>query len=211
MHGADLLPRNSGVITHCNTGAFATGGDGTAFAVLLEAHRGQRGIHVYADETRPLLQGARLTMWELREHGIPGTLITDGTAAMLMRNGGIGAVITGADRIAANGDTANKIGTYALALAARAHGIPFYIAAPLSTVDLSVSDASRIPIEQRSASDVLTCHGTDIAPADTPVYAPAFDVTPAELISGIITEHGVLCAPYNETLAATFPYKSGPV
>jgi methylthioribose-1-phosphate isomerase len=209
MHGADLLPQYSGVITHCNTGAFATGGDGTAFAVLLEAHRRQRGIHVYADETRPLLQGARLTMWELREHGIPATLITDSTAAMLMRNGGIGAAITGADRIAANGDTANKIGTYSLALAARAHGIPFYIAAPLSTVDLSVSDGSGIPIEQRSASDVLTCHGTSIAPEDTPVYAPAFDVTPAELIEGIITEHGVLYPPFGETLARVHPYKSG--
>ncbi|MCZ7557172.1 MAG: S-methyl-5-thioribose-1-phosphate isomerase [Bacteroidia bacterium] len=209
LHGADLLPRNAGVITHCNTGAFATGGDGTAFSVLLEAHRRGRGIHVYADETRPLLQGARLTMWELREHGIPATLITDGTAAMLMRQGGIGAAISGADRIAANGDSANKIGTYALAIAAHAHGIPFYIAAPLSTVDLSVSDGSRIPIEQRAASEVLTCHGTTIAPENSAVYAPAFDVTPAELISGIITEQGVSYPPYNETLAGVHPYKSG--
>jgi len=163
-HGAALLPEGLGVITHCNTGAFATGGDGTAFSVLLEAHRRGRHIHVFADETRPLLQGARLTMWELQQHGIPATLITDGTAAMLMKQGGIGAVITGADRIAANGDAANKIGTYGLALAARAHGIPFYIAAPTSTIDLSVSHGNSIPIEERSHREVLECGGTLRAP-----------------------------------------------
>lgn len=201
-HGAALLPRGAGVITHCNSGALATGGDGTAFAVLLEAHRQGRGIHVFADETRPLLQGARLTMWELRRHGIPSTLITDGTAAMLMRAGRVGAAITGADRIAANGDTANKIGTYALAVAARHHGIPFYIAAPLSTVDNRIATGADIPIEERDPSEITTMAGRRIAPEGVNVYAPAFDVTPAELIAGIVTERGILAPPYGETLGA---------
>ncbi|MBR9975767.1 MAG: S-methyl-5-thioribose-1-phosphate isomerase [Bacteroidetes bacterium] len=201
-HGAALLPRGAGVITHCNSGALATGGEGTAFAVLLEAHRQGRGIHVFADETRPLLQGARLTMWELRRHDIPSTLITDGTAAMLMRAGRVAAAITGADRIAANGDTANKIGTYALAVAARHHGIPFYIAAPLSTVDNRIPTGADIPIEERDPAEITMLAGRRIAPEGVHVYAPAFDVTPAELIAGFVTERGILAPPYGETLAA---------
>lgn len=204
-HGAGLLPRGSGVITHCNSGALATGGEGTAFAVLLEAHRRGRNIHVFADETRPLLQGARLTMWELARHAIPSTLITDGTAAMLMRGGRIGAAITGADRIAANGDTANKIGTYALAIAARYHGIPFYIAAPRSTIDLATAHGDDIPIEERAAEEVTTFDGIRVAPDGVAVHAPAFDITPAALITGIITERGVIVPPFDATLPTLFP------
>ncbi len=208
-YGAELLPVHAGVITHCNTGALATGGEGTAFAALLEAHKQGKDIHVYADETRPLMQGARLTMWELLQHAIPSTLITDSTAAMLMKQGKVQAVITGADRIAANGDSANKIGTYGLALSARAHGIPFYIAAPLSTVDLSILDGSGIPIEERPSFEVTHVGGMAIAPENTEVYAPAFDVTSADLISGIVTEAGVLHQPYGETLQAARSYKGG--
>lgn len=200
MHGAGMFAHGARILTHCNSGALATGGEGTAFACLLEAHRRGLDIHVYADETRPLLQGARLTMWELGQHGIPCTLITDSTAAMLMRAGSIDAVITGADRIAANGDTANKIGTYGLAVAARAHGIPFYIAAPRSTIDLSISRGEDIPIEQRPADEVRMLAGVRVAPEDCGVYAPAFDVTPAELIAAIVTEDGVLLPPFTETL-----------
>ena len=203
--GAEIIPSDTGVITHCNSGALATGGEGTAFGVLLEAHRQGKNIHVFADETRPLLQGARLTMWELRRRGIPSTLITDGTAAMLMRAGRVGAAITGADRIAANGDAANKIGTYALAVAALHHGIPFYIAAPLSTVDLHIASGEEIPIEERAAEEITTIAGRRIAPEGAQVYAPAFDVTPAELITGIVTERGILTPPFGETLAALLP------
>jgi len=200
--GSNIIPEACGAITHCNTGALATGGRGTAFAVLLEAHERGKRIHVYADETRPLLQGSRLTMWELQQHGIPSTLITDGTAAMLMRRGDIAVVITGADRIAANGDCANKIGTYALALAAHAHALPFYIAAPLSTVDVTLASGDAIPIENRSSEEVTRISGTSIAPAGTDVYSPAFDITPAELISGIISEAGILRPPYTDSLTA---------
>ncbi len=203
-HGLALVPEGARIITHCNTGAFATGGDGTAFSVLLEAHRAGGGIHVYADETRPLLQGARLTMWELAAHGIDATLITDATAPMLLAQGGIALAITGADRIAANGDTANKIGTYGLALACRAHGVPFYIAAPLSTIDMTTPDGGAIPIEERGADEVRSFMGTAAAPAGARVYAPAFDVTPHALITGIITERGILTPPYRETLATLF-------
>jgi methylthioribose-1-phosphate isomerase len=203
-HGLALVPAGARIITHCNTGALATGGDGTAFSVLLAAHRAGRGIHVYADETRPLLQGARLTMWELAAHGIDATLITDGTAPMLVAQGGIALAITGADRIAANGDSANKIGTYGLALACRAHRIPFYIAAPLSTIDMTTPDGAAIPIEERGADEVRSFMGVASAPAGARVYAPAFDVTPGALISGIVTERGILTPPYPETLAALF-------
>lgn len=203
-HGAEIIPANAGIITHCNTGALATGGDGTAFSVLLEAHRQGKNIHVYADETRPLLQGARLTMWELKRAGIPSTLMTDSTAAMRMRQGGIGAVITGADRIAANGDSANKIGTYGLAVAARHHGIPFYIAAPLSTVDLALANGDAIPIEERASVELTRWGDIPTAPEGISTYTPAFDVTPAELINGIITEGGICAPPYRETLAAAF-------
>jgi methylthioribose-1-phosphate isomerase len=167
---------------------------------MLQAHRMGKNIHVYADETRPLLQGARLTMWELQRNAIPGTLITDGTAAMLMRQGRVHVAITGADRIAANGDSANKIGTYGLAIAARHHGIPFYIAAPFSTVDLAIRSGEDIPIEERAAEEITVMNGKRIAPEGIGTYTPAFDVTPAELITGIITERGIIAPPYNETL-----------
>ncbi|MFZ1731167.1 MAG: S-methyl-5-thioribose-1-phosphate isomerase [Bacteroidota bacterium] len=204
-HGAEIIPRGAGVITHCNSGALATGGEGTAFAVLLEAHRQGKEIHVYADETRPLLQGARLTMWELQQRGIPSTLITDGTAAMLMRQGRVQLAITGADRIAANGDAANKIGTYGLAVAAKHHGIPFYIAAPFSTVDLALASGEFIPIEERSGEEITHIGDRVIAPEGAATYAPAFDVTPAGLITGIVTERGIIAPPYIETLAALHP------
>jgi methylthioribose-1-phosphate isomerase len=160
---------------------------------------------VYADETRPLLQGARLTMWELQQRGIPSTLITDGTAAMLMRQGRVQAAITGADRIAANGDAANKIGTYALAVAARHHGIPFYIAAPFSTVDLALPSGDRIPIEERSGEEITRIGRSVVAPDGVDTYAPAFDVTPANLITGIVTERGIIAPPFGETLRALHP------
>ncbi len=203
--GAACVPAGAGVITHCNTGTLATGGEGTAFAVLLEAHRQGKGIHVYADETRPLLQGARLTMWELQRHGIPSTLIADGAAAMLMQQGRIQLAITGADRIAANGDAANKIGTYGLAVAAKHHGIPFYIAAPLSTVDLTLASGAEIPIEERGSRELTHIGTRRLAPEGAAVFNPAFDVTPAGLIAGIITERGIIAPPYRETLAALHP------
>ncbi len=204
-HGAEIVPHEAGVITHCNSGALATGGEGTAFAVLLESFRQGKEIHVYADETRPLLQGSRLTMWELQQRGIPSTLITDGTAAMLMRQRHVQLAITGADRIAANGDAANKIGTYGLAVAARHHGIPFYIAAPFSTVDLSLASGESIPIEERSGDEITRIGERVVAPAGVATYTPAFDVTPAELITGIITERGIITPPFVETLAALHP------
>jgi methylthioribose-1-phosphate isomerase len=188
------------VITHCNTGALATGGVGTALGVIIEAHRTGKRIHVYVDETRPLLQGARLTMWELMQHGIPATLITDGTAAAVMREGKVSMAITGADRIARNGDAANKIGTYALAVAARYHGIPFYVAAPVSTIDFETPTGADIPIEERPADEVSGFAGIRTAPENAHVYAPAFDVTPAELITGIITDIGVITPPFERNI-----------
>jgi methylthioribose-1-phosphate isomerase len=194
-HGADLLadlPPSAGILTHCNTGALATGGDGTAAAVIYElARRGNRP-HVWVDETRPLLQGARLTMWELAQRGIDATLICDSAAAQVMREGRVQAVITGADRIAANGDTANKIGTYSVATLARAHNIPFYVAAPVTTFDLSIAAGREIPIEQRAAEEITHAFGRQTAPDGVAVYNPAFDVTPAELITAIITDRGVI-------------------
>ena len=198
--GQEVVGNGAGTLTHCNSGPLAAIRYGTAVGVLIEAHRRKKGIHVYVDETRPLLQGARLTAWELGREGVPYTLITDSTAAQVMRRGSVDLVITGADRIAANGDTANKIGTYALAVLAGEHGIPFYIAAPDSTVDLECADGSRIVIEERNADEVRTCAGRATAPPDSPVYNPAFDVTPAKYISGIITERGVLRRPYVESL-----------
>jgi methylthioribose-1-phosphate isomerase len=192
-HGADLLadlPPGAGILTHCNTGALATGGDGTALAVIFElAARGKRP-HVWVDETRPLLQGARLTMWELQQRGIEATLICDSAAAQVMREGRVRAVITGADRIAANGDTANKIGTFSVATLARVFGIAFYVAAPATTFDLTIATGADIPIEQRAAEEITGGFGTQTAPAGAAVYNPAFDVTPAELISAIITDRG---------------------
>jgi methylthioribose-1-phosphate isomerase len=194
-HGADLLadlPNGAGILTHCNTGALATGGDGTALAVIFELARRGKRPHVWADETRPLLQGARLTMWELQQRGIDATLICDSAAAQVMHEGRVQAIITGADRIAANGDTANKIGTFSVATLARVFGIPIYVAAPATTFDLSIAAGADIPIEQRAADEITNGFGAQTAPAGAAVYNPAFDVTPAELISAIITDRGVV-------------------
>lgn len=194
-HGADLLaglPSGAGVLTHCNTGALTTGGDGTALGVIFELHRRGRRPKVYADETRPLLQGARLTMWELMRRGVDAVLLCDSMAAHAMREGKVRAVIVGADRIAASGDTANKIGTYGLAIAARRHGIPFYVAAASTTFDLSLASGEAIPIEVRPADEVAAPLGVAFAPEGAAVYNPAFDVTPAELITAIVTDRGVI-------------------
>jgi methylthioribose-1-phosphate isomerase len=194
-HGADLLadlPEGAGILTHCNAGALATGGDGTALAVIFELARRGKRPHVWVDETRPLLQGARLTMWELLQRGIDATLICDSVAAQIMREGRVQAVITGADRIAANGDTANKIGTFSVATLAKVFGIPFYVAAPVTTFDLSIANGCDIPIEQRAADEVTHGFGKQAAPDNVAVYNPAFDVTPAELISTIITDRGTV-------------------
>lgn len=191
-HGAALLNDGMGVLTHCNAGGLATAGDGTALAVMFAAAAQGKQIHVYADETRPLLQGARLTAWELQQRGVPVTLICDNMAGWVMKEKRVQAVITGADRIAANGDSANKIGTYSVALLAKAHGIPFYIAAPSSTFDLSLATGAGIPIEERRPEEITAGFGKQTAPRGVAVYNPAFDVTPAELIAGIITERGII-------------------
>jgi methylthioribose-1-phosphate isomerase len=199
-HGMSLIPDLAGILSHCNTGALATGGEGTAQAVITTAFSHGKTIRVYADETRPLLQGARLTAWELRKYGIPVTVIADNTAAVIMKERKVDLVIVGADRIAANGDTVNKIGTYALALLAQFHGIPFYVAAPVTTIDLATGSGDLIPIEERAATDLSIVAGTKIIPDDVSVYAPAFDVTPHRLISAIITDCGVLYPPFEEGL-----------
>jgi methylthioribose-1-phosphate isomerase len=191
-HGAALIANGAGVLTHCNTGALATAGIGTALGVVLTACEQGKGVHVFADETRPLLQGARLTAWELAQAGVPCTLLCDSMAAQVMKEGRVQLVIVGADRIAANGDTANKIGTYGLAVLARAHGLPFYVAAPASTFDLSLPGGDGIPIEQRAPAEVTHGFGGQTAPDGVAVYNPAFDVTPARLIAGLITEYGVI-------------------
>ncbi|MEX0712662.1 MAG: S-methyl-5-thioribose-1-phosphate isomerase, partial [Pirellulales bacterium] len=191
-HGAELLIDGQGVLTHCNAGGLATADYGTALAVFFAAHEAGKRLHVYADETRPLLQGARLTAWELQQRGIDVTLICDSMAAQVMREGRVQAVVVGADRIAANGDTANKIGTYGVALLAAAHGIPFYVAAPKSTFDLSLAGGDAIPIEQRSPDEITHGFGRQTAPDGVDVYNPAFDVTPARLIKAIICERGVI-------------------
>lgn len=190
-HGADLLPPGD-VLTHCNTGALATGGDGTALAVITTAWADGRRFRVWADETRPLFQGARLTAWELVQRGIPVTVLCDSAAGHLLATGRIGSCIVGADRITAGGDTANKIGTYSLAVLAAAHGVPFYVAAPSSTFDLSIVDGTEIPIEHRAAAEVTSPWGRAIAPPAAEAFNPAFDVTPARLIRGIVTERGVI-------------------
>lgn len=208
VHGADLLselPEGSGILTHCNAGALATGGDGTALAVVYEVARRGGRPHIWVDETRPLWQGARLTAWELLARRIDCTVICDSAAAHVMHEGRVAAAVTGADRIAGNGDTANKIGTYSVALAARAHGIPFYVAAPSSTFDLTLSSGAEIPIEQRAAAEVTGGIGRSTTPADAPVYNPAFDVTPAELIDAIITERGVIRPVTREQIAQKIP------
>jgi methylthioribose-1-phosphate isomerase len=189
------------ILTHCNTGPLACGQYGTALGVVQAAHHAGREVHVWVDETRPYLQGARLTAWELAQAGVPHTLIPDVAAGHLMSRGEVDAVLVGADRIAANGDTANKVGTYTLAVLAARHGVPFYVVAPISTVDLSTPDGASIPIEERPGSEVVTFRGVRTAPPDTEVRNPAFDVTPAELITGIVTEEGVLGPPYDGSLA----------
>jgi methylthioribose-1-phosphate isomerase len=199
-HGAALVPRGGGVLTHCNAGGLATADYGTALAVLFAAHEAGVPFRVFADETRPLLQGARLTTWELMQAGIDVTLLCDSMAAQVMREGKVQAVIVGADRIAANGDTANKIGTYGVAVLARAHGIPFYVAAPTSTFDLSLPTGAAIPIEERSAEEVTQGFGRRTAPEGVKVYNPAFDVTPAEFIAAIVTEKGVIAHPNAERI-----------
>ena len=200
-HGQELVPDGANVLTHCNAGGLATVGYGTALGVVRAAVEAGKRVHVYADETRPRLQGARLTVWELMRDGIPVTLIADNMAASFMRQGKIDCVITGADRIAANGDAANKIGTYSLAVLADAHDIPMYIAAPMSTVDLNVASGEAIPIEERSPLELTEIEGRRIAPDGAQVANPAFDVTPARLITAIVTEKGILRPPYEESLA----------
>jgi methylthioribose-1-phosphate isomerase len=199
-HGATLMPSAGGVLTHCNAGALATAGYGTALGVIRAAVEQGKKIHVYADETRPFLQGSRLTAWELMKDGIPTTVISDNMAGAMMRQGKIGAIVVGADRIAANGDVANKIGTYTVAVLAKEHGIPFYVAAPISTVDLACPDGSKIPIEQRSASEVTHIAGKQMVPNGVEIENPAFDVTPAKYIEAIITERGIAKAPYQDSL-----------
>ena len=200
-NGQKFIRDGSGVLTHCNAGALATAGQGTALSVIFEAHKRGRKFKVYADETRPLLQGARLTAWELKQARIDVTVICDNMAGALMKQGQISMVITGADRIAANGDVANKIGTYSLSVLAKEHGIPFYIAAPSSTFDLSIKSGAEIPIEQRAAEEVTTFAKVQIAPEGVDVYNPAFDVTDASLITAIITEKGVIEDPNVDSIS----------
>ncbi|CAK0760197.1 Methylthioribose-1-phosphate isomerase [Gammaproteobacteria bacterium] len=199
--GAALLERPTSVITHCNAGGLATGGYGTALGVIRSAHRDGKIERVYADETRPWLQGARLTAWELHQDGIPVTLLSDHAAALRMARGGIGWVIVGADRIAANGDVANKIGTYGLAVLARYHGVRFMVAAPLSTLDLTLPDGSGIPIEERPGIEVTQCGGVPVAAPGVPAWNPVFDVTPAALVDALVTERGVVLVPNRERIA----------
>lgn len=202
QNGKDLLKNCSGVLTHCNAGGLATAGDGTALSLMFAAAEDGNSLRVYADETRPLLQGARLTAWELQQRNIPVTVICDNMAAQVMKEDRIQAVVTGADRIAANGDAANKIGTYGVALLAKAHGIPFYVAAPSSTFDLSLAHGDRIPIEQRDRGEVAEGFGRKTVPDDVTVYNPAFDVTPASLITAIVTERGIIQNPTTDAVAS---------
>lgn len=201
QHGSSLIHDGMGVLTHCNAGALATGGDGTALSVIFAAAAAGKQVAVYADETRPLMQGARLTAWELQQRGIPVTVICDNMAAQVMKEGRVQAVITGADRIAANGDAANKIGTYGVALLAKAHDIPFYIAAPSSTFDLSLKSGESIPIEHRSRAEIAEGPGTVTVPEGVDVYNPAFDVTPASLITAFITERGIISRLDEDSIA----------
>ena len=203
-HGSTLLKKGMGVITHCNAGALATGDYGTALSPIYIAKENGINVHVFSDETRPLLQGSRLTAWELHKAGIPVTTICDNMAAQVMREKRIDIAIVGADRVAANGDAANKIGTYGLAILAKYHNIPFYVAIPYSTIDMSLDHGDKIPIEKRSPEEVRNGMGRLTAPNNVDIYNPAFDVTPHELITGIITERGILYPPFNESIAALF-------
>ncbi|MGA9363360.1 MAG: S-methyl-5-thioribose-1-phosphate isomerase [Bacteroidota bacterium] len=199
-HGSSLVPERAGILTHCNTGALATGDYGTAQSVIVKAHENGKKVRVFVDETRPLLQGARLTTWELMKRNINTTLITDSTAAFVMKKGWVDLVVVGADRIARNGDVANKIGTYNLAVLAEKHRIPFYVAAPISSIDFEISSGEGIPIEERDPSEVTESFGRRIAPEGVHVYSPAFDITPNELVTAIVTEHGIVRPPYNNTI-----------
>jgi methylthioribose-1-phosphate isomerase len=203
-YGAAVVPAEAHILTHCNAGALATAGYGTALGVIRGAVEAGKSVTVFADETRPFLQGARLTAWELVRDGIDTTVITDNMAAALMAGGSVNFVVVGADRIAANGDTANKIGTYGVAVLAREHGVPFYVAAPLSTIDLATPDGARIPIEERSAKEVTHVGASQLAPPGARIWNPAFDVTPHRFIAGIITERGILRPPYVESLKNVF-------
>lgn len=196
-YGLEFIPGGARILTHCNAGSLATAGYGTALGVIRAAHEAGRKISVYADETRPLLQGARLTCWEMLQEGIPVTLITDSMAGHLMSRGMVDLVVVGSDRIAANGDVANKIGTYGVAVLAREHGVPFYVAAPFSTIDIKLGSGSEIPIEERNPDEVTHIGGVRVAPEGVRVWNPAFDVTPARLVSAIITDRGVLRPPYD--------------
>jgi len=202
--GAEVVPAEARILTHCNAGALATAGYGTALGVIRGAVEAGKHVAVFADETRPFLQGARLTAWELVRDGIQTTVITDNMSGALMRQGKVDLVVVGADRIAANGDTANKIGTYTVAVLAREHGIPFYVAAPLSTIDLDTPDGEHIPIEERNPREVSHVGASQVAPAGAHIWNPAFDVTPHQLIAGIITERGIFRAPYVESLKRAF-------
>ncbi len=201
-HGAELIPDGKTVLTHCNAGALATAGYGTALGVIRAAIESGKKIDVFADETRPFLQGARLTAWELQQDGIETTVITDNMAGHFLRSGRIGCVVVGADRIAANGDVANKIGTYSVAVLAKENGVPFYVAAPISTLDLTLASGDQIPIEQRSSLEVTEVHGVPVAPEGIRVQNPAFDITPNRYVTAIITEQGVARAPFEESLGA---------
>ncbi|MEO8070066.1 MAG: S-methyl-5-thioribose-1-phosphate isomerase [Acidobacteriota bacterium] len=202
--GAEVVPAAARILTHCNAGALATAGYGTALGVIRAAAEQGKVLQVFADETRPFLQGARLTAWELVRDNVPTTVITDSMAGPLMQRGGIDFVVVGADRIAANGDVANKIGTYTVAMMAKAHGIPFYVAAPLSTIDLATPNGDGIPIEQRNSREMTHIGPTRVAPEGASIWNPAFDVTPADLVAGIITEKGIARAPFTESLRALF-------
>ena len=202
--GADIVPDAARILTHCNAGALATAGYGTALGVIRAAAERGKVLRVFADETRPFLQGARLTAWELVRDQVPTTVITDGMVGALMRRGEVDVVVVGADRIAANGDVANKVGTYTVAVMAQAHGVPFYVAAPLSTIDLATADGAGIPIEERSQREVTHIGSARLAPEGAQVWNPSFDVTPARLVAGIITERGIARPPYIETLPALF-------
>jgi methylthioribose-1-phosphate isomerase len=199
-HGAPLVPDNKTVLTHCNAGALATAGFGTALGVIRAAVNAGKSIDVFADETRPFLQGARLTVWELQQDSIPVKLITDNMAGHFLKSGRIGCVVVGADRIARNGDVANKVGTYGVAVLAKENNVPFYVAAPISTLDLTLDSGEQIPIEQRPSTEVTEVFGVPVAPENTAVENPAFDVTPNRYVSGIITEKGVARPPYEESL-----------
>ncbi len=200
-HGAELVPDGARILTHCNAGALATAGYGTALGVMRAAQEAGKKIEVFADETRPFLQGARLTAWELAQDDIPVTLITDNMAGYFMAKGEIDMVILGSDRIAANGDVCNKIGTYSVAVLAKEHGIPFYAVAPTSTFDLSITSGKEIPIEERSPDEVTHVHGVRLAPEGVAIRNPAFDVTPARLVTAIVCENGVAKAPFKESLS----------